>query len=235
MKKQKAIVLRSINHSESSLIVNLVGEHGDSLGLMAKGIKKSKRIQPVSISRPLSLVEIEYYPAKKGSLHLLKSYSDLYAQINMDRRPEVMCFRQFAAEMLLRFASQHPEGSEVFKIGAWAMEQLTLSTDLVEFPINFCNSVISVLGLQPDWHSFSEGDVLDFANGCFIGGVKYQPGQKEGSWGYWKILARESSERALKNGNERWMTLNLMLDYLSYHQPGFQNLKSLEIIRAVLL
>lgn len=235
MKKQKAVVLRSLSHSESSIIVNAVGEHGDSLGLIAKGIKKSKRMQPVSISRPLSLLEIEYYPAKKGSLHLLKNYSDLFPAINMDHRPEVICFRQFAAEMLLRFASQHQEGSEVFKIGVWAMEQLTLSTDLVEYPINFSSSVISVLGLQPDWHSFSEGDCLDFANGCFKKELKNQPQLQAASFGFWKILSNKSSERALKNGKERWATLNLMLEYLSYHQPGFQNLKSLDIIREILI
>ena len=234
MLKQDLIILRTQNYSESSLIINAVSNTGEYLSFMAKGArgKRKNRITPLLV--PLSHCTVTYYPSKSGELHLLKEIESLDLKSLEYRNQEALCFKLFAAEILLKLCQQHNTHSDAFELCLWSIQFLKDAEQIIEFPLHFLRNFIFILGLQPESTvtELKSNESSEVNAAAVFGGYPKESDLANALANI--VLANKQKEVVLKNGAHRLLALKNLLNYVNEQLPGFNRLKSLEVIREVL-
>ena len=157
VEKQRAIILKTIKHSESDLIVHALSETGEFLSLMAKGALRSKKRFGGGVLEPTHCVNLTYKPGREGAMGFLneaKMEKDFIGlRSDLDRLNMALHFLQ-----VVRKVSQEGAGEQraLFNILGHALSQLEKCTQPQVLKLQFEVKLLHQQGVLPPLADYRE-------------------------------------------------------------------------------
>lgn len=236
--KTRAIVLKAIRYGDNSLIVKLLTEQNGLQSFMVKGaFNKNAKIR-AALFQPLTLLDI-VAANSRGELGYLKeagveySYQDIPNNINKNAIVLFLC------EMLSKSIQDTETDLELFAFIHDALAHLdAMNGSCADFPLKFAVKLSYFLGFSPNISGFKTGFIFDLEEGCF---------RHDGSNATYVVDSRQSEllydlcnhdvfdDFCLKiTTPERRQLLETVISYYKLHVSGFSDMKSTDILKAVL-
>lgn len=146
--KTEAIVLKTFDFRETSLIVNFfTKEYGRVDGIL-KGIRKDPR-KFGSTLEPFSLNEIVFYQSRHSSLHLV-SQCDLKDNFNTARSNlKAIAFASYLVDLLRHFMPAEEKNQEVYTLSEFALERMDAGADVEKVLRIFVIKFLKLIGFRP--------------------------------------------------------------------------------------
>ena len=232
----KAIVLRKIKYSDSSLIVHTFTESEGRKSFFIKGILgKTKGKIKNSHFQPLSQILIKYNKREKKKINFL-----IECKINRHCQNLYLDYRKssiilFLNEILNMCLVEETGNKELFFFLETSFKWLDESDKISNFHIKFILDLLKYLGINPRLKS-SKSNFLSFENGSFEekkpDGL-YAEGDSIRS--IISLLGMNFDDCFLLKISQvqKHEILKVLLEYFQYHVQGFKQPKSLNILHQV--
>ncbi len=170
LQKTRAIVLRQIKYSESSIIAVLYTEKFGRLSIIAKGARKKKAKIPAKFFQPLYLHQVEVYFHEKRDLHNIKEINPYikFTSIPFDIKKTSIAI--FLSEVLYRSLHEQATNPELFEFLSHGIQLLDLTHHATgNFNIVFLLQLSKYLGFSPQISpEYNNKGYFDIKNGYFI-------------------------------------------------------------------
>ena len=154
-----AFVLHSRPFKETSLILHCFTQNFGLISVVAKGIKRKNAQAKRAILQPFNLLKLEF--TGRGELKTLCE-SELIRFANQPKGNALACC-YYLNELTLRSLKEWQEHPELFNVYL-ELIQLFNTCNNEEMPRllrNYELSLISLLGLSPDWNYDTNDDLID--------------------------------------------------------------------------
>jgi DNA repair protein RecO (recombination protein O) len=231
-----AIVLRSRNYSDTSVILRCYSKQNGVVSIIARGVKKKKN-HVMGLFQPLSMVEIVSYSKKANAeLKSLKEIKSNFFYTSLHSDPIKLGLTMFLAEVLELTLQEEEPNELLFDFLETSFHYLDEIEDYANFHISFLIELTKHLGFYP--HLDDESKMyFDLENGVFYDFNKNTPYLFSGEiiQNLKKFLGTnfvESSSVAL-NKQQRNNLLKLIMQYYKLHISSFREPKSLEVLKAL--
>ena len=144
------IVLDTVDHGESDLIVTLFSQETGKLAAIAKGAKRSKK-RFVNKLEIFTYLQVHYQQKNEGALAFLREAEIHTSFLNIRHHSELYTTASIIQEFLLLAIKEGQPDSNIFRLSLWAFHRLdngeNPSQVLVLFLIHFFNYI----GYRPDF------------------------------------------------------------------------------------
>jgi DNA repair protein RecO (recombination protein O) len=230
----KALLLRKVNYSETSLILTLFTYNQGVKSFIFKGAKKKKG----AMLMPLAFLEITYFERVENQLGQL-TQADLLMHFNdviFDPRKAAVLF--FMCDILYSvIREENIPQQELFMFLSAELVELDKSPFEANYPLYFLMALSRFLGIEPHY-DVEEPLFFDMNEGSFTRHApqraQMQLRPNEISW--LAIHFLKSKDQILAHilpRNERQRLIRVLLDYYSHHLGNFSAPKSLTILEEV--
>ena len=146
--KAEAIVLKTFDFRETSLIVNFFTKEYGRLDGILKGIRKDPR-KFSSTLEPFSLNEIVFYQSRHSSLHLV-SQCDIKDNFNTARSNlKAIAFASYLVDLLRHFMPAEEKNKEVYELAGFALERMDMGADVEKVLRIFIIKFLKLIGFRP--------------------------------------------------------------------------------------
>ena len=232
----KAIVLRKIKYSDSSLIVDVFTELEGRKSFFIKGILgKTKTKLKNSHFQPLSQILIKYNKREKKKINFLieckihNHCQNLYLDY---RKSSIILFLN---EILNMCILEEVCNKELFSFLENSLNWLDNNNKIWNFHMMFILNLLKYLGINPNLKS-SNSKFLSFENGSFED--KKPSGlyaEGDSVKGIISLLGMKFDDCFLLKVSpvQKREILKILLEYIEYHVQGFKQPKSLHILHQV--
>lgn len=230
--KTRGIVLKTIKHSETSIIAHILTEEFGRRSYMvnaARG-KKSK----MNFFQPLSVLELEVSERSNKNLQRIKElkFYNSFPNLRFDYIKNYISF--FLAEVLHRTLVFDENDYQVFEFILASIEYLDLQqTDFSNFHIYFVIQLTQHLGLYPRNNWSDSNSFFDMLDGEFKNSGSLNAIDQKNSVYLNKFLNSSISRihEIKMSGKDRAEFLELFLKYYTLHNYSLSNLNSLKVLR----
>ena len=162
----KAIILKSIPHSEQQQILHVYSEERGYMQMITP-LALFKRKANAS-AQCMQIVEIEFIPNERGGLHKLKSFSPLVntSAIYFDvYKMNIALLWGEILNLVLRDSDPNPDLYEYIKT---SVEYLNITRDdIANFNLLFLFRLSKLLGFSIDNSTYHPDHVFNINDGCF--------------------------------------------------------------------
>lgn len=236
--KTRAIALKAIRYSESSLIVKLLTEDNGLQSFIIKGaLKKGAKIRP-ALFQPLTLLSI-VRTKSKGELSYLKEagVEHYYQTIPFDINKSAIVL--FLCELISKSIQESETDIELFNFIFDSMIHLDEAEEnYADFPLRFAIELSRLLGFAPNTNDYKEGYVFDLNEGhYFINSTNIIfPIEGECNKVFKELCDTnifDNTMLGISNETRRRM-LGYVITYYRLHVNGFKEMNSNEILRTIL-
>lgn len=235
----RGIVLQQLRYGDSSLIVKVFTEERGIQHFIVKGaFGKSARLKP-ALFQPLSLVEIQarYKPGR--DLNYLTEVNIESPGISIASNIVKSSIGIYISELLSKCIMEGTGNPSLFNFVHEALEWLELSEGpLADFHLYFTLELSRHLGFYPKTDKYREGSVFDLMSGEFTVSEyamhHYIPVTE--SVDFYRLCQLKPNDFGIVHfGREkRQLLLNHLINYYRIHLPGFDGLKSVEVLKVLL-
>lgn len=236
VERTKGIVLQSIKYGESSLIVKIFTADYGLLSFILKGILKNKRgkLHP-SYFLPLSILQLHIYLSQKSDIHQIKEAQLLhvYDSLQTDFKKQAVVF--FLSEILANIFQNNIQDSKGFEFVEKALIWFDVHSFIPHFHIYFLLRLTKYLGFYPSTNF--QGAFFDMEKGTFENTAVHAHCTTENESKLLKTylgINFDALSQTQMNHEERQQMNEMMLKYYSIHVPSFKNLKSLDVLKAIM-
>ena len=232
-----AIILRSRNYSDSSVILRCYSKQKGVISIIARGVKKKKKNHVMGLFQPLSLVEIVSYSKKVDSeLKSLKEIKSNFFYNSLHSDPIKLGVTMFLAEMLEITLQEEEPNELLFDFLETSFHYLDEIDDYANFHISFLIELTKHLGFYPNFDDGSK-KYFDLEYGVFFDFEKNTPYLFSGDIveNLKKFLGTKfvKSNVVALNKQQRNNLLKLIMQYYSLHISSFREPKSLEVLKSL--
>src|ERR1700712_5064349 len=171
--KTRAIVFKTTDYGESSVIVQMFTEKFGMQSYIINGVKKPKAKISRNMLQPLHLLDMVVYHKSAGNVQRISELktSPVLQSIPYDVIKSSMAM--FLNEVLYKAIKQQTADENLFDFVFNAIEWLDHQTvGLANFHLLFLIQLTRYLGFYPDRYQANEANYFDLKNGVFI---KYKP------------------------------------------------------------
>lgn len=146
--KTEAIVLKTFDFRETSVIASFfTKEHGRLSGIL-KGIRKDPR-KFASTLEPFSINELIFYSSRASSIHLI-SQCDLKNNFNRLRaRLKSIGIASYLVDLIERLMPAEEKNERAYKLAAFALRQMDEGIDADKVMRIFIVKFLRLIGFQP--------------------------------------------------------------------------------------
>lgn len=230
-----AIILRSRNYSDTSVIIKCYTKQKGISSIIARGVKNKKKNSVMAMFQPLSLVEVVTY-SKKADAEL-KSFKEIksnYFYRNLHSDPLKSSLTMFLAEMLESTLKEEEPNELLFSFLETSFQYLDDLSHYANFHISFLIELTKHLGFYPMIDDFDK-KYFDIEYGVFYDYNKKSPYIFSGEIieNFKLFLGMkfvESSEVTLSK-QQRNDLLKFIIYYYSLHVSNFKEPKSFEVLK----
>lgn len=145
-----AIVLDTVEHGESDLIVTLFSQNTGRLAAIAKGAKRSKK-RFVNKLEIFTYLQVHYQQKNEQALAFLREAEIHTSFLNIRHHLDLYTIASIIQEFLLLAIKDGQRDSNIFRLSLWALHRLDTMENprqvLVLFLIHFFNYI----GYRPDF------------------------------------------------------------------------------------
>ncbi len=237
----KAIVLRVTKYSESSLVVKAYTNLFGLRTYMVRGVKRrSKSGVSAALFQPLSLLDMQVYEKNNRDIQHVKEVKLAYHYTSIPFKIEKSSLLVFLNEVMYKSVKEEVANESLFHFLYNSCVELDTTTASVAlFHIRFMLELSRYLGFFPDnnYHSHHR-PFFDMLEGVF---VPLPPPEKYTiappvSVVFSELLMATATDKPLPNvaKPQRQELLQKCIAFYSCHVPQFKDIKSLEVLQAVM-
>ncbi len=235
----KAIVLKSVNYAETSVIIKAYTNQFGLKSYIINGVRSAKSKTRQSMVQALSLLNMEVYHHSNRTLNRVKevNFDVLYTSIPFNIvKGSIILFLQ---EILLKCLKEEEANDALFN---FLHDALLLFDRDIEKPENFHLSFLielsSFLGFYPSGVFSNKLAYFNAAGGMFSAeastdGNSLGPAEAEKFSRLISLPLNRSHEVGFSS-ESRKILLHFLLQYFEYHLHGFGKIKSHKILETVL-
>jgi len=232
-----AIVLRSRNYSDTSVILKCYSKQKGVISVIARGVKKKKKNHVMGLFQPLSMVEIVSYSKKADSeLKSLKEIKSNFFYNSLHSDPIKLGLTMFLAEVLEHTLQEEEPNELLFDFLETSFHYLDELNNYANFHISFLIELTKHLGFYPHLDN-KTNKYFDLEYGVFYDFDKNTPYLFSGEIidNLKKFLDTDfvKSNDIILNKMQRNNLLKLMMQYFILHISSFKEPKSLEVLKAL--
>ena len=232
-----AIVIRSRNYSDSSVILKCYSKQKGVISIIARGVKKKKKNHVMGLFQPLSMVEIVSYSKKENAeLKSLKEIKSNFFYNSLHSNPIKLGLTMFLAEMLETTLQEEEPNELLFDFLETSFHYLDEIDDYANFHISFLLELSKHLGFYPNLDDITK-KYFDLEFGVFYDFEKNSPYLFHGEIidNFKKFLGTKfvKNNEVVLNKTQRNNLLKLIMQYYSLHISNFREPKSLEVLKSL--
>lgn len=235
--KTTGIVLHSIKHGDSSIIITVYTEQFGRVAYMIHGANKKKSVVRSALIQPLSIVEMDVFHSPGKDIQRIKDIRMKYQFNGIPIHPVKNSLALFVSEMLYRVLRQTEPDERLFLFLENSIQQLDhCDVGLANFHLVFLLKLTRYLGFEPNADS-DHSKYFDLMNGIFQlekplhthyllpEPTNYFAEVLEADYSTMQNLA---FSRAV-----RMQLLESIIEYYRLHIPEFKGLNSLSILQSL--
>ncbi|PIE85944.1 MAG: DNA repair protein RecO [Bacteroidia bacterium] len=231
--KTKAIVLKTINYLDTSVVVQLYTEEKGRLSILVNGVRSKKKGKKIMFFQPASMLELDLYYNPKRELQSIKEVNLAYFYQSLPYNPVKSTIALFLCDVLTKILIEEEKNQPLFAFLSGKFTEFdTQKEDIENFHLFFLIQLSHYLGFLPNNNYSKEKKYFDMLNGKF---VELMPthsnfsNQEESKLLGQLLDCSEKNKISIKN-HERKILLKLILQFYKTHNENVQNLKSLDIL-----
>lgn len=239
LKQSRGIVLSFVKYSESSIIAKIFTKEFGLQSYVAKGVRGKKSKTKIALFEPLTQVEIIAYQKENKSIHNLREIKVSYAYqtIPFDVTKRAISF--FLDEILIKTIKEESPAREFFEWLSHALTWFDLNDNSpLNFHLAFMMQMTRFLGFYPKKEVAPNYSYFDLENGNFSNSIPNNPNYLSGETTmHFHGLQESTFENAAKinlSPSQRRKLLDALIVYYKLHFPGFGEIKSVEVLKAIL-
>lgn len=238
MTRSKAVVLRTVKYSDTSVVAETYTEAAGRAGFIVR-IPKSRRAAVRStLFTPLALLELEWNQRPQARLQHVCSARPYVVYSSMPYDPHKACIALFIAEFLRAALREQQRDAAMFGFIEMSVRWLDAeSGGCANFHIAFLLRISRYLGIMPNFDGFAENRFFDLQNGCYcVSRPQHGHAVEPGEAVLLPSLMRmeyDTSSRFAFTRSQRGRLLDTINEYYSLHLPSYPGLKSLSVLHEV--
>jgi len=238
----KAIVLRTVEFGDTSLIVTCFTQAAGLQSYLVKGArttgKKGQNMRPYL--QPAALLDLVVYQQPQKNLQYIREmrWATVYKKVLQQVLHTGVAI--FMIELLQKSISQHEADPDFF---AWVESYLLLLDEaepavVANLPLHFALRLSEQLGLKPEANFGAAQPYFDLKEGYFVAQIPAHPNFLEGNAArlMHDLLTCEhpiTLYRVKMNRDQRQELLNACETYFQLHLDGFGHLNSQLVLQAI--
>jgi DNA repair protein RecO (recombination protein O) len=232
----KAIVLQVIKHGDHKCIIKLYTAH-NGLVTAAAAVRKSpsSKIKSSSIL-PLNLVDVELVLKQSKEVHQLTEAVCYCIHTNISLSLSKLTIAQFLNEVLIKCVKEQGPNVHLYEFIETCFKYLNdTESDFENLHLYFLIELTKYLGFEPQNNFTSLYPYFDCREGRFTSLSMALPLglSKDDSILFSEFLKINVLKEKI-SGRQRQTLLEVMLAYYRLHIPGFNDVKSLEVLKEVI-
>lgn len=232
-----AIILRSINYSDTSVILKCYSKQKGVVSVIARGVKKKKKNHVMGLFQPLSMVEIVSYSKKADSeLKNLKEIKSSFFYNSLHSDPMKLGLTMFLAEILELTLKEEEPNELLYNFLETSFRYLDEIESYANFHISFLIELSKFLGFYPHFNNGTK-KYFDLEYGVFYDSETNSPYLFSGELidNFIKFLGTKfvESNEVVLNKQQRSNLLKFLMQYYTLHISNFREPKSLEVLKTL--
>lgn len=238
MEKSRGIVLRSMKYGESSLILDILTDNAGLESFIVSGVR-SKKASTASLYHTLQQLDIVYYPGKGDSLRRIKEARLDKHYTNLLLNVPITALGNFLIECVGKVAKQQDSSVDFHSFLSDALAYIDEQPSKCgNFHLYFLLDLCTLAGYEIENNYSPAFPYFDLATGSYMPTMLktqgYFPTTDIGQLlstligRTWEDIQLMALQRA-----QKYDLIELLIQYLTYHSPGFTRPKSLDIFRVV--
>jgi DNA repair protein RecO (recombination protein O) len=232
----KAIVLQSIKHGDKKFILKLYTcHHGMVTVATSVGKTSSSKIKSSSIL-PLTLVDVELILKQNKEIHTLTEASCYYVSTTISTSLVKLSIAQFLNEILIKCLKEQGANVNLFEFIETCLKFLNdTQEDFINLHLYFLNELSKYLGFEPQNNRSTASPFFDCREGRFTPtSLAFPFGLDRTDSQLFSEFLKINSLKAGISNTQRQTLLEIFLAYYRLHVPGFNDVKSLEVLKEVI-
>lgn len=232
---EKAIILQNIRHADKKHILKIFSKQHGTLTVAARVGGASSKVKSGALLA-LNLVEIELSLKQNKEIHVVSGISCYYVQSTISASIYKLTIAQFLNEVLLKCLKEQGPNLHLYEFIETCIKFLNESDEeYINLHLYFLHELTKYLGFEPQNNFHSQKPFFDCREGKFTDLSLSMPLGlgREDSLLFSEFMSVNKLKANLSN-LQRQQLLEIYLAYYKLHIPGFNDLKSLEVLREVL-
>ncbi|SDT69302.1 DNA replication and repair protein RecO [Mucilaginibacter mallensis] len=237
--KTRAIVFKTTDYGESSVIVQLFTEKFGLQSYIINGVKKPKAKISRNMLQPLHLLDLVVYHKNNTSIQRISELKNSPVLLSVPYDVIKSCLAIFLNEVLYKAIRQQGADENLFGFVFSAIELLDNATEgLANFHLLFLIQLTRYLGFYPDMSRADDADYFDMKNGVFN---QYKPDSfsylsPPHTHNFYNLLqcSFENIVQLKISNDDRRYLISKLLEYYALHIESFGNIRSQAVLEEVL-
>lgn len=238
LQKTRAIVLNTLKYGESQIIVDLLTEaHGrlSFIQQMPRGRRGSMR---ASLFQPLTILSVVYDHRPTRRLGRLKEAQIAFPFVSLPFDERKLSIALFLAEFTACATRSEQPDEQMYLFVENSVRWLdACSGEFANFHIIYMLHFTRFVGFFPNVDDAQDAPYFDLRGGCFVRTVPTHPDfLAPDEAGKIRLLMRfgyATMHLLALSRQERGRIVDVVLAYYRLHQPGFAEVKSLAVLKAL--
>jgi len=238
-----AVILRTVNYGETSIIVTLFTKNSGKITLIAKGARKPKSLFAAQLE-PMNVLNINYFHKDGRNIQLLKESSFVEDSMRIRENFESLIYGLVIVEILDKLLHENDTDPIIFRLCIKTLSTLKDTNIHYEIIFSFFLLQLSIrLGFMPELKQccncskvlvtakFDEhhGELM-CENCAYDGGINFSAGTIKLLQAL--LITNIENLHQLKFDNNNLAELDSFLDFYSkFHLQGMSKVNSLKILR----
>lgn len=237
--KTRAIVFKTTDYAESSVIVQLFTEKFGLQSYIINGVKKPRAKITQNMLQPLHLLDVVVYHKGTNSIQRIAELKNSPVLLSIPYDVIKSCIAIFLNEVLYKAVRQQGADESMFEFVFSSIEWLDHQTEgLANFHLLFLIQLTRYLGFYPDTTFAPGAGYFDLKNGVFLrqkpeGFSFLSPPHTQNFHTLLQCSFEDCPRLKLTNDDRRYM-LNKLLEYYALHIESFGNIRSQGVLEEVL-
>lgn len=241
LEEDSVIVLRTIKHAESSLVVQCYSSKHGRTAVYAAGMGRRGSRGGLQIFHPLAILNLSLYSKANGTMASIKEVSPAFDLSPLRNNMLKGCMAMFMSELFLKTVVEEEPNQLLYTFLQTTTQMLAAKEgSLANFPLMFLLHLSSIIGFKPQSnYSHNQADVFALNTGSFE-----NPEQRTIGISYLSPVETDLLKKLLNtdfqrmdevksNGATRNSLIQGMLSYLSIHLGHDIELKSLQVLHEI--
>jgi DNA repair protein RecO (recombination protein O) len=231
----RAIVLQAIRHGDKKYIVKLFTEKNGLVTAIANAGKAPTAKVRTATLLPLTLLNCELVIKQNRELHQLNETSCYFISAGFGDAFAKLSIAQFLNELLIKTIREQAPNERLFRLTETCIRFLNdAEQDYINLHLYFMLELSRNLGFEPQNNFSPAQPYFDCREGQFTDyPLSYPFGlNREDSELLSYCLSHSLLQMKLGNSQRR-LLLEALVAYFKMHLPGFQELKSLEVLQGL--
>ncbi len=227
----KAIVLQAIKHGDKKFILKLYTHHN---GLVTAAVALNKNIRASNIF-PLSLINVELILKQNKEVHQVTEASSYYILSDISNSLSKLSIAQFINEILIKAIKESATNQHLYEFIESCLVYLNdTQQEFINLHLYFLSELTKFFGVEPQNNYSAQTPYFDCREGQFSAmSLAFPLGLGKEESVLFSEFLKVNALRSNISKEQRQIILDVLLAYYRLHFPGFNTIKSLEVLKEV--